>query len=73
MLQPDKYTFVVQLGNFLGLLVNEQGIKANSDKIQAVLDMQSLQRGKDIQKLTGCIGPLNRFISSINRQTLTLF
>ena len=33
MLNPNKYTFAVRAGKFLGFMVSQQGIKANSEKI----------------------------------------
>ena len=38
-LNPAKCAFGVSAGIFLGFIVNNRGIEANSDKIKAVLDM----------------------------------
>jgi hypothetical protein len=40
-LNLEKWVFGVTRGKCLGILVDERGIKANSDKIQAILNMQS--------------------------------
>ncbi|MCV5003092.1 reverse transcriptase domain-containing protein, partial [Escherichia coli] len=63
MLNPSKCTFAVRAGKFLGFMVSQRGIEANPEKIQAILDMRPPRRGKEVQKLTGCIAALNRFVS----------
>ena len=40
-LNPSKCAFGVSSGTFLGFMVSHRGIEANSDKIQAILDMKS--------------------------------
>ena len=40
-LNPAKCTFGGFLGKFIGFMVNERGIEANPEKIQALIDMQS--------------------------------
>ena len=40
-LNPLKCTFRVASGKFLGYMVNHRGIKANLEKIQALIDMRS--------------------------------
>ena len=39
-LNPSKCAFGVSSGKFLGFMVSHRGIKANPDKIQAILDMK---------------------------------
>ena len=62
-LNPSKCSFGVSAGKFLGFIVNKQGIEANLDKIKAVLDMLTPSNIKDIQRLTGRIAALSRFVS----------
>ena len=40
-LNPDKCVFGDTRGKCLGFLVDERGIEANPDKIQAIQDMKS--------------------------------
>ena len=54
-LNPAKCAFGVSSGKFLGFIVNNQGIKANSDKIKVVLDMPPPSNIKEVQRLTGRI------------------
>ena len=58
-----KCAFGVSAGKFLGFIVNNRGIEANPDKIKAVLDMPSPSGIKEVQRLTGRIAALSRFIS----------
>ena len=62
-LNPDKCVFGVTGGKVLGFLVDEKGIKANPDKIRAILDMKSPKLVKEVQKLKGCVAALGRFMS----------
>ena len=62
-LNPTKCAFGVSVGKFLGFIVNHREIKANPDKIKAVLDMPSPSGIKEVQCLTGRIAALSRFIS----------
>jgi hypothetical protein len=48
-------------------------IEANLDKIRAILQMQPPQNRKEIQKLTGRIVALNRFITKLAEQSLPFF
>ena len=62
-LNPKKCAFGVASGKFLGFMVNQRGIEANPDKIRAILEMASPKNIKDVQRLTGRIAALNRFVS----------
>ncbi|KAL5547756.1 hypothetical protein UlMin_002987 [Ulmus minor] len=62
-LNPSKCAFGVSSGKFLGFMVNHRGIEANPAKIQALLDMEPPRKIKEVQRLTGRIAALNRFIS----------
>ena len=48
MLNPSKCPFAVRAGKFLGFMVSQQGIEANPEKIQAILDIGSHRRGKEV-------------------------
>ena len=62
-LTPAKCAFEVSAGKFLGFIVNNRGIEANPDKIKAVLDMPPPPYIKEVQRLTGRIVALSRFVS----------
>ena len=62
-LNPAKCAFGVSARKFLGFIVNHRGIEANPDKIKALLDMPSPSGIKEVQRLTGRIAALSRFVS----------
>ena len=62
-LNPAKCAFGVLAKKFLGFIVNHRGIEANPDKIKVVLDMPSPLGIKEVQRLTGRIVALSRFVS----------
>jgi len=61
-LNPEKCTFGVEGGEFLGFMLTHRGIEANPDKCQAILDMRSLNSIKEVQQLLGCLTALYKFI-----------
>ena len=62
-LNPAMCAFGVSAGKFLGFIVNNRGIEANPDKIKVVLDMPPPSGIKEVQRLTGTIVALSRFLS----------
>ncbi|KAL2227669.1 UNVERIFIED_CONTAM: Retrovirus-related Pol polyprotein from transposon [Sesamum indicum] len=72
-LNPDKCTFGVTGGKFLGYMISERGIEANPEKIQAIMGLRSPSSIKDMQKLTGKIASLGRFISRSADRSLPFF
>jgi hypothetical protein len=72
-LNPDKCVFCVSAGKLLGFLVSHQGIEANPGKIKAIEAMRPPTRIKDVQKLTGSLATLSRFISRLAERALPFF
>ena len=72
-LNPEKCTFGVETGKFLGFMVSQKGIEANLEKIKAILEMASPKSVKDIQSLVGQIAVLNRLISRLIDKCLPFF
>jgi hypothetical protein len=72
-LNPTKCVFGVPSGKLLGFIVSNWGIEANPVKIMAITDMGALATIKDVQKLTGCMAALNRFISQLGERGLPFF
>jgi hypothetical protein len=58
-LNPTKCVFGVPSGKLLGFIVSNRGIKANPEKINAIMAMDAPATIKDVQKLTGCMAALN--------------
>uniref|UniRef100_A0A2N9HF94 Uncharacterized protein n=1 Tax=Fagus sylvatica TaxID=28930 RepID=A0A2N9HF94_FAGSY len=72
-LNPSKCAFGVYSGKFLGFMVSQRGIEANPDKIKAILEMQPPKNTKEVQRLTGRIAALNRFMSRSTDKCLPFF
>jgi hypothetical protein len=69
-LNPEKCVFGVRQGKILGYLVSHRGIEANPIKIQAIINMTPPQSARDVQRLTGRLVALNRFISKSAERSL---
>ena len=72
-LNPAKCAFGVSAGKFLGFIVNNRGIEAYPDKIKAVLDMPPPLGIKEVQRLTGRIAALSRFVSRASNKCQPFF
>jgi ribonuclease HI len=72
-LNPDKCVFGVSAGKLLGFLVSHRGVEANPEKIKAIEVMRPLAHIKDVQKLTGSLAALSRFISRLAERALPFF
>ena len=72
-LNPLKCTFGLVSGKFLGFMVNDRGIEANPKKIQALHNMSSPSRIKDMQSLNDQVAALNRFISKASDKCISFF
>ncbi|XP_065631241.1 uncharacterized protein LOC136068256 [Quercus suber] len=62
-LNASKCSFGVGSGKFLGYMVTHRGIEVNPDQIKAIQNLQPPRNPKEVQKLTGMVAALNRFIS----------
>jgi ribonuclease HI len=69
-LNPEKCVFRVRQGKILGYLVSHHGIEANPTKIQAIINMTPPQSTRDVQRLTGRLAALNKFISKSTERSL---
>ncbi|KAL0381941.1 UNVERIFIED_CONTAM: Polyprotein P3 [Sesamum latifolium] len=72
-LNPAKCAFGVQGGRFLGFMVTQRGIEANPLKIKAIIDMKAPTCINEVQRLTGRIAALSRFISKSAEKSLPFF
>jgi hypothetical protein len=62
-LNPEKSTFGVPSGKLLGYMVSHHGIDPNLEMVLAITKMKPPESLHDVQKLTGCVATLSRFIS----------
>jgi hypothetical protein len=72
-LNPNKCVFGVPSGKLLGFIISHRGIKANPEKISAITKKKAPTCIKDMQKLSGCMAALNRFISKLGERGLPFF
>ena len=72
-LNPSKCAFGVTTGKFLGFMVFQRGIKANPDKIRAIVEMAPPKSVKEVQSLNDKVATLNRFVSRAIDKCLPFF
>jgi hypothetical protein len=72
-LNPEKCVFGVLRGMILGFVVSERDIEANSEKISAIMDMGPIKNLKGIQRVTGCLVALSRFIARLGEHSVPLY
>jgi hypothetical protein len=73
MLNPEKCVFGVPRGMLLCFVISERGIKANPEKISAIMDMGPIKNLKGVQRVTGCLTALSRFIAQLGLRSLPLY
>lgn len=62
-LNPEKCVFGVPAGKLLGFIISERGIEANPENIRAIEALKKPTCLRDLQRITGCVQSLSRFIS----------
>lgn len=72
-LNPLKCASDVSFKKFLEFMVSNRGIEANPEKIIALIEIESLRKPKEVEKLTDCITALNRFISKATDKCVPFF
>ena len=70
---PEKCAFDVKASKLLRFLVSERGIEANPKKIRAVQEMKPPHNTREVQKLTGHLVALSRFLSRSAEKALPFF
>ena len=65
--------FGVPAGKLLGFLISERGIECNTEKIVVIERMQQPRNLKDVQKFTGCLASLSRFLSQLGEKEILLY
>jgi len=72
-LNPKKCVFRVSKGKLLRYIMSERGMEANPQKIAAISNMGPIHNVKGVQRLTGCLATLSRFISRLGEQGMPLY
>ena len=64
-LNSKKFACGVTLGNLLGHIVSERGIKVDPDKIKVIQEMPVLKTEKDVRGFIGKLQYISRFIAKL--------
>jgi hypothetical protein len=72
-LNPEKYVFGIPRGMLLGFIVSKRGIEANPKKIAIITKMGPIRDLKGVQRVTGCLAALSRFILRLGEKALPLY
>src|SRR3954464_15631803 len=72
-LNLEKCVFGVPAGKLLGFLVSEIGLECNPEKIAAIERMEQPKNLKQVQKFTGCLASLSRFLSRLGEKAIPLY
>jgi len=68
-LNPEKCTFSVDGGKFLGFMLTRRDIEANPEKCQAIIDMRSPNNVKEVQRLVRRLTVIARFLPKLADKT----
>ncbi|XP_015935342.1 uncharacterized protein LOC107461378 [Arachis duranensis] len=72
-LNPLKCAFAMEAEKFLGFMITQRGVEANPEKCQAILQMKSPGCVKDVQRLSGRLTALSRFLGASAARALPFF
>jgi len=64
-LNLDKCIFSVDHGKFLGFMLTQHGIEANSEKCNAIIEMRIPTSVKKVQRLIGRLTTISRFLPKL--------
>jgi hypothetical protein len=70
---PEKCVYGVPAGKLLGFIVSHRVIEANLEKIEDIMRMEAPRSQKKVQRLTGCMTALSRFISRLNEKGMPFY
>jgi len=71
-MNPEKCVFGVEGKKFWGFMLMHRGIRANPNKCQAIIEMQSLKCTKEVQRLIGRLMTLSRFMPNMVDRTRSI-
>jgi hypothetical protein len=72
-LNPEKCTFGMPSEKLLEYMVSHHRIDPNPEKVSVLMNMTPPESLLDVQKLTGCMAALSRFISRLDVRGLPFF
>ena len=62
-LNPLKCVFRVESGKFMGFMLNQRRIEAKPEKINALLEMSSTRKPKEVISFIDRVAVLSHFVS----------
>lgn len=72
-LNPEKCSFGVQSEKFLGFILTNRGIEVNLDKYSSIVNMRSAAIVNEVQKLTGRVEAVARFLSKSSNRAFPFY
>ncbi|RVW56687.1 Retrovirus-related Pol polyprotein from transposon 17.6 [Vitis vinifera] len=72
-LNPSKCAFGVSAGKFLGFMVSQRGIEVSPDQVKAIMETPPPRSKKELQRLTGKLVTLGRFIARFTDELRLFF
>ena len=57
----------------LGFVVSERGIEVNPEKVTTITSMGPIGNVKGVERVTGCVAALSRFIARLGERSLPLY
>nr|CAN82734.1 hypothetical protein VITISV_028708 [Vitis vinifera] len=72
-LNPSKCAFGVSASKFLGFMVSQRGIEVSPDQVKAVIETPPPRNKKELQRLTGKLVALGRFIARFTEELRPFF
>jgi hypothetical protein len=72
-LNPEKCVFGLPAGKLLRFIVSHRGIEVNPEKIEAIMRMEASWSQKKVQRLTGCMTALSKFISKLGEKGMPFY
>ncbi|XP_072073886.1 uncharacterized protein [Arachis hypogaea] len=68
-----KCALGMEARKLLGFMIRQRGVEANPKKYRAILKMSSSANIKDVQRLTGRLAALLRFLSASAQKVISFF
>ena len=69
---PEKFQFRVKEVKYMGLIISNEGIKADKSHVRAINELDQPQNKKDVRRLLGMINFLSKFIPNVSKITAPL-
>lgn len=72
-MNPSNCSFSVGSEKFLGYKISQRDLGVNPDKVKDVIERRSSQTLTEVQKLTGSLATLSRFLFKSAERQLSFF